>query len=320
MHERFDMRIYSFSNGLYRWIWGICWIVATFVLLYCYKPFNWNELGSHMCSMGHGWLAAALAANIVITPLAIAEWYCLIPRRKRIPLPRLGEIVALTGAAENTVPCLGGHAISFGMFVGRGNLDAILVSSLFVLDQTCRAIVKIMLVFLVLIVIPVPRIFYTPIAILAAGVVLLVASIYFVASFAGRRKGIFFQRVSSALNEIQRPWALAFCIFLVVLMKCCEAFSIYCIQYGIGVELPFSSVLLVLLAINLAGLISLAPGNIGLFDAAVVLAYSYLGVDVTMAVTMALLIHACALIPPIGIGYIVLGWRTVVARSGDLKR
>jgi uncharacterized membrane protein YbhN (UPF0104 family) len=59
------------------------------------------------------------------------------------------------------------------------------------------------------------------------------------------------------------------------------------------VALPPESALLILAAVNLATLLPVVPGNLGVYEAAVVLAYSYLGIAPERALGIALVQHAC---------------------------
>ncbi len=304
----------------FRWLWVVCWLVATAFLLVWYQPFNWRELGGHLRAASPRWLAAAVVANAVVVALWIAQWRCLLPPTHKIPVRRLGEIVALTGAAVNTVPYLGGHAIGFGLLVTRGSLGVAVASSLLAVDQVSRGLVKVLLVCLTVAIVPVPGPLRLPMVTLAVGVLLLCAALLLLARHAQGRGDGLLKQWARTLEAMRRPGVLGAGVALVVLMKGCEAAAIFCVQRGMGVDLPLSGVLLVLLAVNLAGLLQLTPGNIGLFEAAAVLAYRCLGVEVELSVAMAVLLHACALVPPLASGYSVLAWRALtVPRRVELS-
>lgn len=302
-------------SGASRWIWAACWLLATLFLLVWYKPFDWRELGGNLRSAAPGWLAAAVAANGVALALWVGQWRCLLPATHKLPLRRLGEIVALTAAAVNTVPYLGGHAIGFGLLVTRCSLGVAVASSLLAVDQVSRGIAKVLLVCLAMAVVPVPGPLRLPMVILSFGVSILFTALLALAwhARAHERGGGLLTRWARTLEAMRRPGVLTASVALVVMMKVCDAAAIFCVQRGMSLELPLPGVLLVLLAVNLAGLIQLTPGNVGLFEAAAVMAYRCLGVEVEEAVALALLIHACSLVPPLASGYSVLAWRALSA-------
>jgi uncharacterized membrane protein YbhN (UPF0104 family) len=75
-----------------------------------------------------------------------------------------------------------------------------------------------------------------------------------------------------------------------------------------------SSAVLVLAALNLATLLPLVPGNVGVYEAVTVVAYGYLGVDADHALGIALVQHACYFVALALPGYGWL-WRGVRSRS-----
>jgi len=72
-----------------------------------------------------------------------------------------------------------------------------------------------------------------------------------------------------------------------------ETLAMICIQRAFGIDLPFTSAVLVLAALNLATLVPVVPGNLGVYEGAVVLIYTRLGVSAEQAVGVAVVQHAC---------------------------
>ena len=89
-------------------------------------------------------------------------------------------------------------------------------------------------------------------------------------------------------------------------MKAVEAIGIIAVQRSFGVEIPIAGTLLVLAAVLLATMIPLAPGNLGTYEAGVFFAYDYLGVPPETSLALALVQHACFMIPAVGVGYVLL--------------
>jgi uncharacterized membrane protein YbhN (UPF0104 family) len=75
--------------------------------------------------------------------------------------------------------------------------------------------------------------------------------------------------------------------------KVVEVGAMMCVARAFGVVLPVTGAILVLAVLNLATLLPIVPGNIGVYEAAVVLAYSRLGVDAERALGIAVVQHAC---------------------------
>ena len=89
-------------------------------------------------------------------------------------------------------------------------------------------------------------------------------------------------------------------------MKLGEASAIWGIQKSFGLDLPIWSVLLILATLNLTTLISISPGNLGVYEATVFFVYQNLGVTPDQAIALAITQHLCFLIPLAGTGYIFI--------------
>ncbi|MDB4892467.1 MAG: flippase-like protein, partial [Gemmatimonadetes bacterium] len=101
--------------------------------------------------------------------------------------------------------------------------------------------------------------------------------------------------IGLALAPLRSPSRFGGALALALLKMFVETLAMVCIQHAFGVELPFASAVLVLAALNLATLVPVVPGNLGVYEAAVVLIYSRFGVPTEQAVGMAIVQHACFL-------------------------
>jgi uncharacterized membrane protein YbhN (UPF0104 family) len=97
----------------------------------------------------------------------------------------------------------------------------------------------------------------------------------------------------AALAPLRSPTRGGGALLLALAKKVVELGAIVCLQHAFGLSLPLSSALLVLAALNLATLLPIVPGNVGIYEAAVVLAYSRFGVSAERALGIAVVQHAC---------------------------
>jgi uncharacterized membrane protein YbhN (UPF0104 family) len=100
-------------------------------------------------------------------------------------------------------------------------------------------------------------------------------------------------RLIMGLSPLRSPARGGGALLLAFAKKGVELLAIVAIQRAFGVELAAATALLVLAALNLATLLPLVPGNAGIYEAAVVLAYVHLGVPPERALGMAVVQHAC---------------------------
>jgi uncharacterized membrane protein YbhN (UPF0104 family) len=103
-------------------------------------------------------------------------------------------------------------------------------------------------------------------------------------------------------------------LLIALAKKGAELVAIFSLQRAFGVSLPLASSLLVLAALNLATLLPVVPGNVGVYEAAVVFAYTRLGIPAERALGIAVLQHACYFVALAVPGYPWLA-RSVPLRS-----
>jgi uncharacterized membrane protein YbhN (UPF0104 family) len=99
-------------------------------------------------------------------------------------------------------------------------------------------------------------------------------------------------RLGAALAPLRSPARTALLLLLAIAKKGCEWGAIVCVQRAFGIVLPLSSGLLVLAALSVATLLPIMPGSVGIYEAAVVLAYMQMGVGSERALAVALTQHA----------------------------
>jgi uncharacterized membrane protein YbhN (UPF0104 family) len=85
-------------------------------------------------------------------------------------------------------------------------------------------------------------------------------------------------------------------LLLALVKKAVEVCAMLCMQRAFGLDLPVGAAILALGMLNLSTLLPLVPGNIGVYEGAIVLAYSRYGVTVEQAVSLAAVQHLCYLL------------------------
>ena len=93
--------------------------------------------------------------------------------------------------------------------------------------------------------------------------------------------------------------------------------GIVAVQLAFGLEPSVARALLVLASVSVATLAPIAPGNVGVYEAAVFAAYRYTGVAGDTALAIALVQHLCFLLPMLLTGYLTLSLRQFVLRPRE---
>jgi uncharacterized membrane protein YbhN (UPF0104 family) len=130
-------------------------------------------------------------------------------------------------------------------------------------------------------------------------------------------------RWAERLETLRTPRRFVAALLACYGMKLVEGLAIIATQYALGVDLPASSAILILAAAGFGTMVSLAPANLGTYEASVFLAYRWLGVSSGDAVALALLQHLAYLAAAAVAGYSALSlrqiraWRATRGRAGS---
>jgi len=283
----------------------------------------------------------AVIANAGILGFWSSFWRDLLPRDEHVSYGSMFRIASITSAVMNTVPFLAGHASSVVLLVRRGGVSKHGALSVLALDQLGEGVAKVMVFVAVAALTPIPPQMRAGILTASVGVVVLFVVLVVIAyrhprsvtakeqilRFAqddrkreaqddskreaqddnvGARIRAFAERWANALDTLRSGRRSAAALGSVLAMKAVEAIGIIAVQRSLGVDVPMAGTLLVLAAVLLATMIPLAPGNLGTYEAGVFFAYNHLGVSPETSLALALVQHACFILPAVGVGYVLL--------------
>ena len=250
------------------------------------------------------WIVAAVGSYVTILPLWALQWRLLAPQTHRNTFRRMLGVIALTSSTHNTTVFLVGEAtggLLLATHVGLGRAAAL---SVIAMDQLIVGVAKLGVLTTAALALTLPRWMANGVATLAIGVGVLFICALLAAwqydAIAARAERFVPARAATAVESIGRALAPlrsvprgggALVIAFVKMLA--EIVAIICVQRAFGVALPFSSALLVLAALNIATLVPIVPGNLGVYEGAIVLIYARLGVATEQAVGMAVVQHAC---------------------------
>ncbi|HVS51218.1 MAG TPA: lysylphosphatidylglycerol synthase transmembrane domain-containing protein [Opitutaceae bacterium] len=294
-----------------RWVWLAAWIALTALVVYL-RPFDFRAVGRGLATAQPGWVLLAAIANLCVVPLLATLWSQLLPAARSVRWRVLGECAALAFAGMNTLPLAGGQALAVGLLATRASLGLDGSLSLMALEQLCEGGAKLGLLLLALAVAPLSENWRRTAWWLGAGLVAAAAALMWLARAAPEnRPGGWRARWSRHLDVLRRPRIFLGAFALALAMKVVELVAIYAVQRALGMELPLASVAVVLAAVAFATLVSIAPGNLGVYEAAAFAAYRWFGVPTDQALALALVHHACFLAPMLVPGYALMAWRAL---------
>ncbi len=242
----------------------------------------------------------------------------------------LYRIVTVMSLLQNTVHHLAGHAFALYQLVRIERLTPVAAASIIALDQVAEGFAKVGLLAPLAMFVAIPGPLGLTAGGLAAGAVLLYAVLWIAAGTARRRRARaghnaadeprWLQLVTNwggQLGEMLNPRRMLVATLLACSKKLLRAAAVWSVQESLSLDLPWYVPLVVVGAVDVATLLPVAPGHLGVYEAAICLVYSRQNVDPERALLAALLFHGVSLYATIVPGLVVLGWKALF-QSGQV--
>lgn len=271
--------------------------------------FSWHQSVAAALRADPFWLVIALLFNLANAPLWALCWRCLVQAKGDVSIRSLTQILSVALAATQVFSSIGGGTIAFMLMTRRLGFSSPATVSLLVLDQWAVGIVKVILVGAALTIAPGTPVLRSVGTCLLAGVAAsLVALILLSRSrgqlhrFAERQQGrwrLWLEKAgdwSAHLEAVRSPARLGGAVFFMLLRRLSEGLGAWCVAIACGIPAGPELLVLVTASIAIVTLIPSPPGNIGLFELAVVAAYQWLGIAPEIALAAALIQHALFLV------------------------
>ena len=250
------------------------------------------------------WIVLALLCYLAILPLWALQWRVLSPSSSRPDFAPMLGVIAMTSTVLNTTPLLVGEAAGVLFLVTETGLTRAAALSVLAMDQLLVGLAKVVVLGTAAAVATLPAWMERGALALLGGVAALCLGTLGVAwrsdhlaQLTSRllpARGVrVLLAVGEALAPLRSPSRGGGALLLALAKKAVEAAAILCVARAFSVELSVGGAILVLAALNLATLLPIVPGNVGVYEAAVVLAYSQLGVGAERALGIAIVQHAC---------------------------
>jgi hypothetical protein len=304
--------------------WSLAVGLATVLLVICFRGVEWEDTLRAAAGAHGGWLTVALLANASVVALWALQWRLFLRRRSAISYRRMLRITAVMAMTANSLPYMAGQATGVHLLATRGRLGHAAALSVLTLDQLSEGLAKVVLLGALALLAPLPEplraalLVLTPAVALFLGLTLVSALRPALLDRAAGRllRGPlvallrFARQWSEGLARARQPGVLAAGAGLSLAMRAVEAAGMIAVQTALGIDLPIQATLAVLAAVSLATMVSVAPGNLGVYEASALLAYRWAGVEPEAALALALLQHLAYLAAMGGAGWAAITLRT----------
>jgi uncharacterized protein (TIRG00374 family) len=283
-----------------RWAWIVAWVVATGLLVLCFRVVGAGRALAFATHLKPGWVTLSLIANFAIQLSAALMWRLLMPAHLEVSYKPLLRLMLVGSLLMNTTPMLVGHASMTLMLARERGVGHAAALSVLALDQLAEGLSKVMLVVLAVMLVPVPDAVRNGGAALAVTMLVLLVALFVIArhheliarwSASRHRAAAFVASWAHHLEVLRTPSRFLLAWLASIGMKACELLGIMAAQHALGVPMPLGAAVLVLAAAALGTVLPLTPGNLGIYEGAVLLAYRFLGVPAEEALALALIQH-----------------------------
>ena len=311
-------RLASWSPTLLR---GGILLGATLLLVVALQDIDWDRLLQLLRGLRLPWVAVAIGLNGSIIVLWSLQWRILVPGEDSVTWADMFLVVSAMAMISNSVPFMVGQASGVLLLARYGRIGSASALSVYTMEQVAEGIAKIAVVVGVALFAPLPPWLARGVQGLAVlvsvlGVTFIVLAFRFrhppsaprPAGALGRLKR-FGAQWAHSLEGLRTPRVFGAALALALGMKTTELGGVLAVQHSLGLDLPVGTALLVLASVNFATIVSVSPGNLGVFEAASFAAYRLTGVSPEHALTLSLVQHVCYLIPMLGVGYVYGGVR-----------
>jgi glycosyltransferase 2 family protein len=306
------------------------WLGATALLVYFASQVDRDQLRAAMAVVNWGWISLAIVANAVILLSWAALWWSVAPDAERPRYSSMFEVNAMASALMNTMPFLGGHASAFVLMIKRAGMSRSGALSVMALDQLGEGLAKVSIFLVVAIAAPLPTWMRVGVATASVAVGGLLLALVVAAHGHARlrpparpqltlmdRARLFAAHWAERMETLRSVRRSVVALVFAIGTKVAEGAGLLAVQYAFGVDLSLGSTALVLAAVVLGSILPVAPGNVGTYEAAAIVAYRHLGLDASMAAILAVASHICFMIPSVGIGYLLGSWKWLRVAPGD---
>jgi uncharacterized membrane protein YbhN (UPF0104 family) len=284
--------------------------VTAGLLYWCFHQVHWLVLWEAWTRARWSLLLPAFLVPPAILALNALQWKLFLPRFDRVSFAKMFQLIAVFSMTVNVVPFWGGHALMLYLLGQREKVGKTVALSAITLDQIIEGPAKLLLFGIVFFFAPFPPWMKEGMQ----GFFLLAVSAYLLLMIlafrfrnqpeeSGKLKALI-ARWAHHLHVLRDWRSLALTGFLAVVTKILEVTAVYFVQASLGLSLGWSSAILVTAAVSLATTFPLTPGRLGVFEAAAMVTYQFLGVSADQALAAAITVHAAHTLPFILLGYL----------------
>ncbi len=302
--------------------------VAALVIAHVSRGMRWEDARRLLQSASPAWLALAVALDLLVPLCWGVAWWWFQPRAERVTVGRMVQVTAATAMAMTVVPAGGGHVSAF-VLLRRAGASTGGAATVLALDQVAEGTAKLGLALAALLLVPAWMLRGVlpasgPALALLLGVILAALALAGALVWrAGRRREVDAPRsragrIARGIVErtvaAARDWrAYLAGLAAIGLLKLAELGAIVAVLHAFDARVAPGVAVLALLATQIATLVGITPGNLGVYEAAALLVYRQAGLPPEVGLSVAVAQHLCLLVGLVVPAVLVLAVRAMRA-------
>lgn len=289
-------------------------LLSGLFLYYCFHTLSWAELRSAF-AIPHPWLLAVAAlGNLAVLGFKTWVWRILLKPAAELPFGFLFEAQHVGCMANVLLPLKAGEFLKAGVVKKRYGVPYTQALTSIGLERYLAGFSLVLLALGLALVFPLPAWIKTGALVMTLVLIAVQTGLFLLWQRhpdleKWRTRHPWLYRLFQALAHIGegsqalRSWrTFTWLVCLSMLVWISEIAMLKVLELAYGLELSWAAPVLVLVAINLAIALPSAPGNLGAFEIATVLAYTGLGLDKATALGIAVYFHFLQILPVTALG------------------
>jgi len=284
-------------------------IFSGFFLYFCFYSLDWTQL-KEAFSLPNPWLLwGAMAFNFPVMGLRTEVWRQLLNPIHRLPFWTLFDILHLGYMANTLLPLKAGDFFRASFIAKKWKSPYTQVLTSVGLERYFMGFSLLIIFLVVASFLEIPLWIKSGAYFMAAILIGVQAALFVLwkkkpdLNKWKKRHPIIYRSIETLahIGEGSQPLKSGRSIFLLTFYSllgwCGQLLMLKVIEISFGVQLNWLSTAFVVTAVNLAAAIPSAPGNIGTFEFAAVLAYTFLGLDKATGLGIGIIFHILQAIP-----------------------
>lgn len=316
--------------------------ISVFFLWFAFRDLHPEAVLDNIRQVQAGWVLLSLPIFAISIILIALRWQFLLRSIVMIPLRTLLSLVCIGYMGNNVYPLRSGEALRVFLLYRNHKVPVIKAATTIVVERVFDGLVLLTFIVIPLLVVDIASNDVRRVVEVAAPLFVVLLAIFFalaarpdllrrvvkVASRllpgkVGQTIGKLSEDVLAGLEGLRTPTDLAGTVISSYATWAVQGIVYWMVAYAMDIDTSFAVMLVVVGAVNLAGLIPASPGQIGVFEFFVSAVLVGAGIAEARAAAYALVAHIVIWLPPTLIGFFLLAregmsWRSIT-QARDLE-